>query len=686
MEKTLIEDSYSAFLMPVFQMHFSSFSKSKRIFILLFFLASGSIHAQNSQVIAHNPSTNTDGHTSILIKWYSPEILYREGINIYRRMEGQSNWEKLNTTPIKLKDDVNPEEILKDEELEFYVNLIKEDGIDFEEEILLFNVLLKSFQSNVFADFLGIYFEDSTAQFGKAYTYRVNKIVGAQETFLGQSQLIKADVFVPAAPVSEFKIVQNKNFFEFDWKIEENRFYAVNLYQTSSDTLGEIKINQNPMVITEIETDSGLVYPSPKFKKRDFKEGVNYTFQIAGVGFFEEETKRTDPISLSFNDITPPLPPTLLKYTQDTMRVDLIWSSPSDPQIDRVVLYRSSYSQGPFEKIADVMGREAYTDEIIVPGPYYYYLSSFDYAGNEAQSKRVFVEIPDQDPPMPPEGVVIAVDTGSMLIRWKVNPELDIKGYIVFRSAEVDSKEHFVLLTGDPLTKAEYRQVLPKNVKNEFSFYVVAIDTADNRSSHSKAVQGRLPDVTAPEKPFIKSVQIVNNRVVLEWTPNVDADLAGYHVYRSDSVKVPKFQRVNQNMLAAQITKYTDRNVLPDKNYFYYLVALDSSGNLSLPSAQFLAKVAAEEDLSGQLKLSLRYKKRKRENRLIWTAPDGDWLGYMVYRGTSSDALKPLTGILKDIQTSYVDKSLSKDALTYQIRAFDKNGHILKSNIESWEK
>ncbi|HEX4488716.1 MAG TPA: fibronectin type III domain-containing protein [Terriglobales bacterium] len=67
------------------------------------------------------------------------------------------------------------------------------------------------------------------------------------------------------------------------------------------------------------------------------------------------------------------------------------------------------------------------------------------------------------------------------------------------------------------------------------------------------------------------------NFIDLTWTPNTDAELAGYNVYRQEEGG----QLVKINSELAKIPTYRDRDIKPGKKYFYSVTAVDLRGNES---------------------------------------------------------------------------------------------------------
>jgi hypothetical protein len=77
--------------------------------------------------------------------------------------------------------------------------------------------------------------------------------------------------------------------------------------------------------------------------------------------------------------------------------------------------------------------------------------------------------------------------------------------------------------------------------------------------------------------------------VELSWSINTEADLAGYHVYRSEQQDTPE-QLVSTDLLLSPV--YRDTSVQLGHTYWYSVTAVDRSGNESAHSARVAAEVA----------------------------------------------------------------------------------------------
>ena len=87
-------------------------------------------------------------------------------------------------------------------------------------------------------------------------------------------------------------------------------------------------------------------------------------------------------------------------------------------------------------------------------------------------------------------------------------------------------------------------------------------------------------DVTPPSVPTGLTATATTSGVVASWTANTEADLAGYHMYRSASASGP-FTRLNAVLLTSP--SYED-TLAPNGTSFYAVTAVDASGNQSAQS------------------------------------------------------------------------------------------------------
>jgi predicted phage tail protein len=87
----------------------------------------------------------------------------------------------------------------------------------------------------------------------------------------------------------------------------------------------------------------------------------------------------------------------------------------------------------------------------------------------------------------------------------------------------------------------------------------------------------------APERPSIAPDPSFG-RLAIFFAANKEPDIAGYNLYRSTDPNLPKDQWTKLNQALLTRTTYQDERVESGKTYYYYLTAVDQSGNVSPPS------------------------------------------------------------------------------------------------------
>lgn len=143
-------------------------------------------------------------------------------------------------------------------------------------------------------------------------------------------------------------------------------------------------------------------------------------------------------------------------------------------------------------------------------------------------------------------------------------------------------------LNPDALTAREYVDL---NVQNDVTYrYVVRARPAPGGplSAPSEAVTATPEDTTAPSQPRGLVAVTAGATVRLAWEPVADADLAGYHVYRSTTAG-----RGHTRLTSAPQagTTYVDDTVQPGQTYYYVITAVDRArrANESVPSPEAAA-------------------------------------------------------------------------------------------------
>jgi len=139
-------------------------------------------------------------------------------------------------------------------------------------------------------------------------------------------------------------------------------------------------------------------------------------------------------------------------------------------------------------------------------------------------------------------------------------------------------------------------------------FLVSAVTSNGNVFYNSDPDSGYSVDNIPPFPPQNISADIVGNGIALTWSPNADADLQQYVVYRSGN-PIRDVSGMTPYATATD-TVFTDATPLPGVVNYYVLRAQDIHGNLSIASLQVslvATGVAEEGTLPTQFGLSQNY-------------------------------------------------------------------------------
>jgi len=179
-----------------------------------------------------------------------------------------------------------------------------------------------------------------------------------------------------------------------------------------------------------------------------------------------------------------------------------------------------------------------------------------------------------------------------------------------------------------------------------------------------------LPDsLRPPSPPYNLSALALNDTVKLKWEMISEADLAGYNIYRSETIQ-DNFIKLNAELLP--VASYTDSVVTNDVTYFYAVTALDTLGNES----RFSDIIRAIPTLRPDAPAGVYARNDVQKIKIFWKpVTTATITGYNVYRtktsGKSYIKLNPelLTG------TSYLNAPLSTiTTYYYVVTSVDETG------------
>lgn len=207
--------------------------------------------------------------------------------------------------------------------------------------------------------------------------------------------------------------------------------------------------------------------------------------------------------------------------------------------------------------------------------------------------------------PESPANLAAEISESAIALRWTPSSRttggapLTPTGYRVLRAELPAPPEHIADLelspaatTTDPAWRDEQFWF-----GRHYVYSIAALARYDGDEVESEASPPLLTspvDVFPPAAPtglvaiFVPAAEGRSAAVELSWSIGAETDLAGYHVYRSESAESPG-QRLARELLLAPT--FRDTQVQPGRRYFYSVAAADRAGNVSAPGAAVAVEI-----------------------------------------------------------------------------------------------
>lgn len=329
----------------------------------------------------------------------------------------------------------------------------------------------------------------------------------------------------------------------------------------------------------------------------------------------------------------PPLPPVeripqrteLLSGVQRGNEVILSWPAPQrnapDPSVQsirRIDIYRLAekpaaplpLTEDEFADRATLIGsinyetiRTAgpeitYRDELELAGQptrLRYALRYVNAAGQRASFSNFLLIEPAARVAQPPKltGPPLESET-AVTIRWQPpaanidgSTPVNLLGYNVYRVSKSQTEVGQAPINTELVTETQYADKT-FTFGEPYTYVVRSVSLGtegkqvESRNSNSVSVTPR--DVYPPQAPGLVSSVPAPGRISLFFPANAERDLAGYNIYRATDPNLPKNRWIKLNDALLTRTTFHDETVEAGQTYYYYVTAVDLSGNVSAPS------------------------------------------------------------------------------------------------------
>jgi len=314
---------------------------------------------------------------------------------------------------------------------------------------------------------------------------------------------------------------------------------------------------------------------------------------------------------------------------------------------------------------------------------YYYRIIGITPFGKLSEASEPIIAMGrDKTPPPKPKGVSINCDVNTKTIKidWDAVVSDDLVNYAIFRSNKSNGVFEMV---SKPLLNAKtthYSEKTP-DLNKYFYYKIASVDTAGNYNRTLSYIAA-FRDTTAPKSPVGLKGSIDSMGIVqLSWTPNTEDDIAGYHIYMSNSLS-HMFVKISSHTLHSN--SFMDSITLKTftENIYYKITAIDFHGHFSdFSEIVKLKKPDIIPPFPPSIK-SYKYDQKEGMVKIKWSpSKSSDLDHHEMYK--SNKGKWKLVDYFDDKIYEFEDKNIeSNKTYKYKIIAIDDDG--LRSNSKAF--
>ena len=499
-------------------------------------------------------------------------------------------------------------------------------------------------------------YSDTTARMGFPSFYRVTAVdKTGNESSPVDATGTRRDGTKPAA-VKALTGVRTEAGITLDWADNAEADLAGYVVTRATSSGGTYtKLTTSPIIGSTFEDETAVA-------------GGYYYYKVSAVDY-SGNASSTVSVSVLPPDVTAPKPVGTISVSADTSRIKLDWSSNSESDLAGYLVYRATTADGDFVKLtATPRTSSDYSDTTAPVGATSFYkVTAVDKSGNESTPVAASGLRKDAVAPAAVTALTGVRTEAGITLDWADNAEADLAGYVVTRATS--SGGTYTKLTTSPITGSTFED---KTAAAGASYYykVSAVDRSGNASS-AVSVSVLPPDVTAPAAVKGMTTSSDTSKIKLDWSSNSESDLAGYLVYRSDSVdgtytKLTATPRTSSD--------YSDTAAPVGVTSFYKVTAVDKSGNESTPVA---ASGLRKDGVAPAAVTALTGVRSEAGITLDWADnAETDLAGYVVTRATSSGGTYTKLTSTPLRESTFLDGSaVAGTAYYYKVSAVDASGN-----------
>lgn len=526
----------------------------------------------------------------------------------------------------------------------------------------------------------GLWFTDNTAQKDEMYLYRISLNLPDSLARLNDTAFVFTGIkdFSPLPKPIELSAEFGDHTAILSWNsFAQNNIYIAWEVERSNNgkDFQVLTIDPQVSVMPSDEANPEYTYKYDSLPQNN-KE---YYYRIRGISSFGE----TGP----WSELTSGKGVEAIKATPNITGHEIIkekvllnWEFPSEMEtaISGFKVLRSTNHKTGFEELRAKLkpSDRSFTDKKPLGTNYYKVLAYRDSTAKKSSYPHM-VQLTDNTPPVKPKGLTGLVDSlGIVRLNWQPNPDEDIYGYRVFRSAS--GNDEFSQRTHRPIADTFYIDTISKKDLNASVFYkIVAIDLRQNQSEFSAVAELLKPDDIPPSIPVFTQTQATNEGILLTWINSTSTDVSKHVVYRffkgdSSWVELTEMPYKKGNGESS----YTDSECSTSKSNQYKVVAVDKSGNISEPSISIAIQGLRNTKRPGLQKINKEIDYETGKINLSWQLPNNPVKLIKVYRKTNEKEYT-LFETLEGDKTVFEDYGMKVgEFYAYRFKLIYKDGSV----------
>ncbi len=296
--------------------------------------------------------------------------------------------------------------------------------------------------------------------------------------------------------------------------------------------------------------------PEAKAARAALGDGTTAYYRVRAFSDSGHLAAEVSELGVATTAPAPAQPLDLRAYSLQPRSVPLSWRAPEDPTLVGYQVQRSPSSQGPFESVARLEGRDAtvWVDrELGDLRVLYYRVAGVNQAG-AVGSPTAAVRAVTKPEPLPPFHLrVVEQRLGVNQLAWQPNVEPDLAGYRLLRRRGGDAPELVAALAPDETSALD----ASVGADEEVAYGLVAVD---REGLESAAAPLGLTSVG-----YGLRAQARPDGVVLRWNPRSEEGWERARVLRDGSLRPSEL-----GVVAG--AEFLDRDVEPGRSYRYTIV------------------------------------------------------------------------------------------------------------------